>query len=712
MLNVVWGSNKEKPQAAEALVELLTAAAVEDEGYLYIGYPIVGSPLGPVKFDALLVSRAHGLVGFDLVEATELGDFEARQDEIASMLEVKLKPYAALKKGRHLLFNIGTITFAPAKHQLPEFSEPYCCANRSSLATALSELPAIDNAETFTNLLAAIQVVTSIRAGKQKRTTKTENSRGFRLKKVEDSIANLDQHQSRAVIETVDGIQRIRGLAGSGKTIILALKVAYLHSQNPDWNIAVTFNTRSLKEQFRRLINSFTIEQTGFEPDWDRISIINAWGAPGPKEQDGLYHQYCREHAVPFLDFGTAKARFGDGERAFPGACTLALNATNEPRPLYDLILVDEAQDFPPEFLRLCHRFLREPKRLVYAYDELQTLTSSSVLPPEELFGKDSTGKPLVPFDSSETAIPRQDIILEKCYRNSRPVLAAAHAIGFGIYRNGGLVQIFDQDSLWTDVGYTVTEGQLTPGQHVTLSRTTESSPRFLEDHSTPDDLIQFITFDSAQEQSDWLVAEIARNIREEELQPEDIVVINPDPLKTLDAVGYARARLFQEGINNELAGVSTSRDVFSKDGSVTFTGIFRAKGNEAGMVYVMNAHDCFAGFTKSQQAINRNRLFTAITRSKAWVRVIGVGPNMSALASEFERLKENDFRLSFTYPSIEEKAKLKLINVDATPRQAARERKLKRQRDDLLKAAQSGDLDVEQLIRDLERAAGRKSKK
>ena len=79
-------------------------------------------------------------------------------------------------------------------------------------------------------------------------------------------------------------MQRIRGLAGSGKTIVLALKVAYLHTQNPDWRIGVTFNTRSLKEQFKRFINNFTIEQTGAEPDWENIDILNAWGAPGDKE--------------------------------------------------------------------------------------------------------------------------------------------------------------------------------------------------------------------------------------------------------------------------------------------------------------------------------------------------------------------------------------------------------------------------------------------
>jgi len=705
MLNVVWGSNKEKPEAASALVEILVRGHPGD-GYLYIGYPIVGSPLGPVKFDALLISRQFGLVGFDLVEAIDLGDYEERLDDIASMLEVKLKPYPSLKKGRTLRFEINTITFAPAKQNLPVNNPPHICTNRQNLLSLVQECAPIDDVDLYASLLAAIQVVTSIRSGRQKREPSKENSRGARLKKVEESIANLDQHQSRAVIETVEGLQRIRGLAGSGKTIILALKVAYLHSQNADWKIAVTFNTRSLKEQFRRLINGFTIEQTGMEPDWERISIINAWGGPGDKEQDGIYHQYCREHVIPFFDYSMAKTKFGSGDHAFAGACSIALSQPVEPKPLYDLILIDEAQDFPPEFLRLCHRFLRPPKRLVYAYDELQTLTSSSVLPPEELFGKGPDGRAIVTFDSSETAIPRQDIILEKCYRNSRPVLATAHALGFGIYREGGLVQFFDQDSLWTDVGYNVTDGELKPGNRVTLARSNETSPKFLEDHSPKEDLIQFLKFHNDQEQSEWLAAQIEKNIRNEELRPEDIVVINPDPLKTQGAVGLSRSLLYSRGINSELAGVSTSRDVFSKDGSVTFTGIFRAKGNEAGMVYVINAQDCFEGFTKSQLAVNRNRLFTAITRSKAWVRVLGIGPNMDGLREEWESLKSNDYKLSFSYPSEEEKAKLKLINVDSTPRQASRERRLKKQRDDLIRAVKSGDLDVDQLIRDLKRAA------
>ncbi|MGS0756693.1 DEAD/DEAH box helicase, partial [Roseateles sp. GG27B] len=527
------------------------------------------------------------------------------------------------------------------------------------------------------------------------------DSRGAKLKRIEESIANLDQHQSQAVIETVDGVQRIRGLAGSGKTIVLALKVAYLHAQNPDWRIAVTFNTRSLKEQFRRLINNFTIEQTGAEPDWEHIDIINAWGGPGEKERDGVYHKFCRTNGVDFLDFGTAKRKFGD-HKEFSGACAEAIASASSPVSLYDLILIDEAQDLPIEFLRICYKSLSEPGRLVYAYDELQSLTGAAVLPPEELFGSKADGTPIVRLNQDEGG-PRQDIILEKCYRNSRPLLATAHALGFGIYRERGLVQIFDQDALWTDVGYVVSDGELAEGKQVTLARTPDTSPEFLENHSSPDDLIQFMKFDGAVEQTAWLVQAIQADIREQELRPEDIVVINPNPLTTQREVGAARQQLFAAGINSELAGVSTSADIFTKAGCITFTGIFRAKGNEAGMIYIMNTQDCASGWDKTATALGRNRLFTAITRSKAWVRILGIGPNMDMLIQEWERLRDNDYKLHFTYPTAAEKAQLRVINKELQGRGRGRRRATELQREQLLQAVERGEVDPDQLILELE---------
>lgn len=700
MIEVIWGSAQEKPISSKLLAENLTADATIN-GYLYVGYPVIGSPNGPMKLDALLVSATNGLVAFDLVEGTELGDFEARQDDIASMLDVRLKPYAGLKAGRSLKFDVNVVTYAPAKQILPATDAPYFVLNSLNLLSQIRSFTWPQSDQVYKNLLAAIQVVTSIRAGRLRRTPSKEDSRGSRLKRLEESIANLDQHQSQAVIETVDGVQRIRGLAGSGKTIVLALKVAYLHAQNPTWRIAVTFNTRSLKEQFKRLINNFTIEQTGSEPDWELIDIINAWGGPGDRERDGIYHKFCRVNQVPFFDFISAKQRFGEGKE-FAGACAEALNAVANPVLLYDLLLIDEAQDLPVPFLRLCYRSIASPGRLVYAYDELQSLTASSVLPPEELFGSSAEGVPLVKLNEDEGG-PRQDIILEKCYRNSRPLLATAHALGFGIYRKNGLVQIFDDDTLWTDVGYIVEDGALRAGEQVTLARTLESSPEFLENHSSLEDLIQFHKFSGSSEQSEWLARSIFNDIRDQELRAEDIVVINPNPLTTQKEVGPIRALLYSWGVNSELAGVSTSADVFTKVGYVTFTGIFRAKGNEAGMVYIINAQDCASGWDKAATALVRNRLFTAITRSKAWVRILGIGPNMDVLIQEWNDLKQNSYKLRFNYPTDDEKKQLRIINKELQGKGRLRRRAIKQQREQLLRAVETGELDPDQLILEIE---------
>ena len=167
------------------------------------------------------------------------------------------------------------------------------------------------------------------------------------------------------------------------------------------------------------------------------------------------------------------------------------------------------------------------------------------------------------------------------------------------------------------------------------MSRTADTSPLFLENHSPIDDLIQFVKFDDSNQQARWLAEAIRKDIEMEELRPEDIVVINPNPLTTQREVGPIRELLFAAGINSEIAGVSTSTDVFSKTDSVTFTGIFRAKGNEAGMVYIVNAQDCYSAWSKAQLAVVRNRLFTAMTRSTAWVRVLGVGNIMNGLPKQ-----------------------------------------------------------------------------
>lgn len=700
-VNFTRGANG-KPVATQALEEAL--AAIDGlSGECFFGYPLIATPEGKYFLDATFVSPEKGVVLFDLIEGTDVGDYAARQDDLANKIDAKLRLHKELVKGRRLIPVLQVISFAPAINDVKRLAQNgYPIANDKSLAEVIASISSWDDSTEalYRMTLSAVESLSSIRKSRSKREVSKPNSRGAKLKKLEDSIATLDHRQNRAVIETVDGVQRIRGLAGSGKTIVLALKAAYLHTQHPDWRIAVTFHTRSLKGQFKRLINNSCIEQSGEEPDWSKLRIINAWGAPGGDERDGVYYEFCRATGQDFHDFRTASARFGGDAKAFEGACQAALGALKSAPELYDAVLVDEAQDFAPSFLRLCYSTLKPPKRLVYAYDELQNLSGASLPPPEDIFGIDTKGAPLVSLGDDT----RRDVILGKCYRNSRPVLVTAHALGFGIYHDQpkgtetGLVQMFDQPALWKEIGYRVSQGTLAKGERVVLERTNETSPEFLADHSPIDDLVSFQQFNNEAEQNAWLVDQIKKNIEEDELRHDDIIVIHPDSVSARTRFGPIRKTLFDCGIQSHLAGVDTLADVFFKTEtpSVTFTGIYRAKGNEAGMVYVINVQDCDGA--GAGLANLRNRLFTAITRSKAWVRVIGHGEGMSHLIQEFQRLKQNDFRLCFTYPTDSVLGKLRIAYRDLSPHEKRRLEQKKGRAVELVDALERGELTPDDL--------------
>lgn len=701
MVTVITGATT-KPMSSEQLKNFFQSH-LNLEGYLYIGYPIIGTVNGAFPIDALWISPQSGLVVFNLIEGKDTSDYEDDQDNCYNKIEARLKAYKELTEKRTLCVSISVITFAPTLTNIPSHDEDYPLCNEHDLESVIEGL-SWDKPEYYTKLVSVLQAISTIRKGKKKREIVNPQSRAAKLKQLEDSIANLDNRQSKAVIETVEGVQRIRGLAGSGKTIILALKAAYLHAQHPEWKIAVTFNTRSLKGQFKQLINTFYIEQTSEEPDWDNLQIIHAWGASGGGERNGIYYTFCCSNNVGYNDYLSARNKYGSND-PFGKVCESALSEAQKINELYDAILVDEAQDFSPSFLRMCYEMLKAPKRLVYAYDELQNLRLQSLPSPDIIFGLLSNGKPKVEFVYDENGNSNQDIILEKCYRNSRPALVTAHALGFGIYKTPsdpkepGLVQMFEQNTLWKDIGYEVAEGELKDGCLVTLKRTSETSPKFLENHSDIDDLIVFKSFATKQEQDEWVSNQIKINLSKDELRSDDIIVINPNPLTTKMNVAPIRAMLYKNGINSHTAGVDTTPDVFFDEDNIAFTGIYRAKGNEAAMVYVINAESCYD--SNYDRAKIRNQLFTAITRSKAWIRVLGVGENMDKLIEEYNQVKTHDFSLEFIYPTKAQRDKMNIVNRDMSEAEKHRVKQSKANISDLISSIENGQIFIEDLGED-----------
>ena len=655
MLEVIHGTT-EKPVSTKQLVDLLKDKLPDSvDGLIYIGYPILGTVDGGVSLDVVLVSNLHGIIIFDLFEGPNMVNHSEERDRVFLNTQSRLIQYPSLMKGRNLGVNLEVLSYAPSAKAKSNDDPKDSFYDSEELIERINSLSDESNTNYFRALTSVIQTVTKLAKSRQRAEPKNPSSRGSKLKKLEDSIANLDSKQNRAVIETVNGPQRIRGLAGSGKTIILALKAAYLHARYPEWNILVTFNTRSLKEQFTDLITKFTIEQMGQEPNWDKLKIMHSWGS---SSSSGVYYDFCLDNGITFYDYKAAISKFGRSY-AFGNMCNDAIRTMreNEKKAVekYDVVLIDEAQDFTAPFLRLCFMSLKEPKRLIWAYDELQNLNINTIRSPQELFGRDL---------SNEVDGPKGDIILERCYRNSRPILVTAHGLGFGTERTEGLVQMFGEPNLWLDIGYEKESGELAGGKEVVLERTPESSPKFLEDHSDINDLIIFKSFKKKEEQANWIVDSIIEDLKKQELTHKDIIIINLNPLTTEIETAAMRAKLFEKGINTHVAGVTTSADKFLVTDSVAFTGIYRAKGNEAPMVYVINADYAYSG---PELIKKRNMLFSAITRSKAWVRVTGLGDSMDKLMEEYLRIKNNNFKLSFVYPTTAEMEKMRVINRDLT---------------------------------------------
>lgn len=663
------------------------------DGNLFLGYPILPTIDNKIAIDALLISKKYGVIAFVFYDDVKEKDFEDIQDEIYAALLSKLAKEKSLIKRGKLLIQLDVITYAPnaSKSTVQESDGFTVCNSDENLLNYFSNLDN-NNQDYYEYAMRCIQSIGTMKTVLSREKAKTENSKGWILKDLEKRVANLDKMQMSAALEISDNVQRIRGLAGSGKTIVLALKAAYMHVSNPELKIAVTFNTRSLKQQFEELITKFVYEQSESSPNWKNINIIHAWGSPN---EEGIYYNFCKVHGQEYLDFNSAKNK-SSYEYAFNYACEKVMSETITFQKMYDIILIDEAQDFSSAFLRLCYEILPNKKRLVYAYDELQSLTANSMDTPENIFGTDTNGNVKVSLKNNENQA-REDIILDVCYRNSRPILSTAHALGFRIY--GEIVQMFDDSKLWTDIGYEVESGRLEDDCDVVLKRTSKSSPEFLETHSKITDLIKFQAVNSDDEQALLVAKSIKKNLLEDELEYKDILVIHTDPYWTKRRVGIIRAALSDMGINSHLAGVTTSPDHFFLEDSITFTSIFRAKGNEAAMVYVIDGQNCA---TNNASARSRNILFTAITRSKAWVRVIGIGPNMGHLVEEYNIIKSHDFKLIFKYPNKKIRETLNIIHRDKSKFEEEKIGKRVSDISDLLKDIKSGVMYKEDIPREL----------
>ncbi|WP_435346511.1 DNA/RNA helicase [Haloarchaeobius sp. HRN-SO-5] len=485
---------------------------------------------------------------------------------------------------------------------------------------------------------------------------------------VEGGLKRLDEKQEEVGIQIPNGPQQIRGIAGSGKSVLLAQKAAQMHARHPEWRIAVTFQTRSLYPTMTETIRRFHEHYAGTEPDWNQLQVLHGWGG---RTRRGLYYEAATAAGVEPRTFGDARSAFDQDEGDLLTQCCAEVLETGQPQERYDAILVDEAQDFEPAFFRLCHAILRPPKRLVWAYDEAQSLQTLSAPRPVDLFGTDEDGDPRVDLRGSYEGGVQKSHIMRTAYRTPRPVLVLAHVFGMGLLRERGAVQALTTQSGWEDIGYEVDGDFRKYGSPVTLRRPREHSPHPLGDVDAARPFVRTEQFPDRGAELDAVADAVERDVRYHDLDPERIVVV------PLGAVGESRNA--GEGLRDRLRrrDVSTNLvwegdpDVFDEPGSVTVSRINRAKGNQAAQVYVVGL-DTVADASRSADLVQRrNEAFVALTRTQAWCTVTGVhrgdvqtDPLFDELDEVVAQVTARDPVVTFPAPEPDE---LRRTMVDAT---------------------------------------------
>lgn len=617
-----------------------------EEAQVYYDFPVLKDHDGTIiRSRILLISRIHGVITIEIADAgsrhpetlkAELEDANARLDQTYSLLQSRLVRNPKLRRARGVLsFSLVGILFAPYVDEDTSGLE-FEIFNYDKLHKHMhEEQHEAMEATVYDDLISTVEGARGLTRPRARKVIDTGiRSKGLVANKVEAEITSFDERQKHGAITVLEGVQRIRGLAGSGKTVVLAMKAAQMHLREPEARILYTFYTRSLYQHIQRLITRFYRQFDDRDPDWNKVRILHAWGG---KTAEGVYSNACAAHEVMPMSFAQAALIRGDDE--FDTVCTDLLQQVSI-KPMYDYIFVDEGQDFAPSFIKLCVS-LAEKRSVVYAYDELQTIWRAMAPSPAQIFGTSPDGKPAVDFT--------EDIVLHKCYRNPREILVCAHALGFGIY-GASIVQMLQNKEHWEDLGYVVKKGEFTPGSETEIERPPENSLRTISGEYRPREIVQADVYDNFDAEIGG-VANLIMNDIKEGLRPDDILVEVVDDRNARNYLTALAKELAKYDIkaNNIHADVYGIKD-FYMEGHVTLSTVHKAKGNEAFMVYVIGVDALFASWAGPRE---RNMLFTAMTRAKGWVRVSGLGAHAETCKMEMEEALNAFPLLRFAYPSI-----------------------------------------------------------
>jgi len=318
---------------------------------IFYNFPVYKDHDDKALFASLLVcSTVHGFVVFGIFEGSKIDNRDENflsidhdLENVYSAIFSKLIRNKALRKSKtELKIPISSCIFSPNVSAIDDIeAEAEICNSLQSVKNFLIEL--VSNSIAIDTIVEAISTIDGskgiIKAKPRETKNLPETSRGVLACLIESEINQFDKEQKLGGISVLDGLERIRGLAGSGKTVVLAMKAALTHLRDPEAIIAFTFYTKSLYQQIKRLITRFYRQFDDKDPDWNRIKILHGWGG---YSGDGVYFSICSANGIRPLTLSEAKE---GGGNAFDNACNMALKGGVN-KKIFDYIFISNSR--PP----------------------------------------------------------------------------------------------------------------------------------------------------------------------------------------------------------------------------------------------------------------------------------------------------------------------------------------------------------------------------
>jgi hypothetical protein len=203
----------------------------------------------------------------------------------------------------------------------------------------------------------------------------------------------LDLEQERTAKSILEGHRVLKGVAGSGKTLVISCRAKYLKKLRPDWKILIVCYSIPLCRYIEQLLALSESESSHHGVD--------------------VYHYHALVKELTGANLQPLPSESSDQWNSRVGTLLRDAIASGKLTTRYDAILIDEGQDFAVEWLQSLTELLNEKTdSLLFCLD-----------PAQNIFGRK------VSFKSLGIKVQgKKPVSLKRSYRNTTEILNLARS--------------------------------------------------------------------------------------------------------------------------------------------------------------------------------------------------------------------------------------------------------------------------------------------